>query len=219
MALLEIAELDVHYGAIAALHGVTLRVEEGQIVALLGCNGAGKSTTLRAISGLICPTRGRILFDGQPITSMPAHRIVELGIAHVPEGRGIFANLSVKENLQLGFYSRHHHASQKQELARVLELFPRLEQRLAQNAGTLSGGEQQRVAIARALSNEPVVLLADEPTGNLDRHNGELVAQIFQELAANGQTIVIVTHDTALAAQARRRITMRDGQIVNDVME
>src|SRR3954471_11083846 len=164
MALLEVENIDVHYGGIHALKGVSFSVEEGQIVTLIGANGASKTTTLRAISGMLKPTRGTVAFCGKPITGLPAHAIVERGLAHVPEGRGIFANLTVDENLQLGGYLRRDPAGVAKDRARALELFPRIRERLHQNAGTLSGGEQQMLAIARALLTRPRLLLLDEPS-------------------------------------------------------
>jgi branched-chain amino acid transport system ATP-binding protein len=189
MPLLDIHNLNAHYGAIQALHGISLHVDQGQIVALLGANGAGKSTALRAISGLIRPSAGHILFDGQPIDSLAAHRIVHLGISQVPEGRGIFAELTVDENLRLGSFSRHPHRHHQQIVAdrqRLFELFPVLRERLRQSAGTLSGGEQQMLAIARALLSRPRLLLLDEPSLGLAP---QLVQTIFR-------TITTINHDS-----------------------
>jgi branched-chain amino acid transport system ATP-binding protein len=187
--LLEINNLDAHYGAIQALHGISLHVDQGQIVALLGANGAGKSTTLRTISGLLRPTAGAILFDGKPISALAPHRIVRLGISQVPEGRGIFAELTVEDNLRLGAFTRHPHLHRHQIVAdrqRLFELFPRLRERLHQNAGTLSGGEQQMLAIARALLSRPRLLLLDEPSLGLAP---QLVQTIFR-------TIATINHDS-----------------------
>ena len=189
MPLLELTNLDAHYGAIQALHGVSLQVEEGQIVALLGANGAGKSTTLRAISGTLRPSAGQINFRGQSIAGLPPHRIVRLGISQVPEGRGIFAELTVEENLRLGAFIRHPHRDKAHILAdhaRVYDLFPRLRERLRQSAGTLSGGEQQMLAIARALLSRPKLLLLDEPSLGLAP---QLVQTIFR-------TIREINHDS-----------------------
>src|SRR5688572_23375333 len=159
MALLEVTDLDVHYGGIHALKGVSFSVEEGKIVTLIGANGAGKTTTLRAISGLVKPSRGSVKLAGHAITNLPAHQIAARGMSHVPEGRGIFANLTVDENLQLGGYLRDDAAGIAKDRARALELFPRVRERLSQNAGTLSGGELQMLAIARALIAKPKLLL------------------------------------------------------------
>ncbi|MGE3766167.1 MAG: ABC transporter ATP-binding protein, partial [Kofleriaceae bacterium] len=153
--LLEVKNLDVHYGGIHALKGVSFSVEEGQIVTLIGANGAGKTTTLRAISGLVRPSGGTVTFLGNNITNHPPHRIVARGLAHAPEGRGIFANLTVEENLQMGAYLRDDPSGVAKDRARALEYFPRIKERLSQNAGTLSGGEQQMLAIARALVAKP----------------------------------------------------------------
>ena len=162
-AILEVADLDVHYGGIHALKGVSFTVEAGTICALIGANGAGKTTTLRAISGLVKPTKGSVRFAGQPIGGRPAHEIVALGMSHVPEGRGIFANLSVDENLQMGAFLRSDAAGIAKDRTKALDHFPRLRERLTQMAGTLSGGEQQMLAIARALLARPKLLLLDEP--------------------------------------------------------
>src|SRR5688572_6849633 len=162
--MLEVKDLAVKYGAIGALHKVDLRVEQGQIVTLIGCNGAGKTTTLRAIAGMVKAAAGDILFEGQSILGEKPHEIVHKGISMAPEGRGIFANLSVEENLKIGAYVRRDHDGIAKDRERVLELFPRLRERLKQNAGTLSGGEQQMLAIARALLSKPRLLLLDEPS-------------------------------------------------------
>lgn len=162
--LLEVKNISVAYGAIRALHGVSLSVPAGSIVTLIGCNGAGKTTTLRAISGLVRPTSGSILFDGKDITRTPPHEIVRLGLAHSPEGRGVFPNMTVDENLSLGAYTRKDHAGIAKDREHALSLFPRLRERLTQLAGTLSGGEQQMLAMARALLARPKLLLLDEPS-------------------------------------------------------
>jgi branched-chain amino acid transport system ATP-binding protein len=199
MALLEITDLHVHYGAIHALHGVSLAVEAGQIVTLIGCNGAGKSTTLRAVSGLLHPSGGKIVFDGHPLVGVPAHRVVALGIAHAPEGRGIFANLSVSENLDMGAYVRRDRAAIARDRGRALELFPRLRERLTQNAGTLSGGEQQMLAIARALLARPRLLLLDEPSLGLAPQIVQTIFHIIREINAAGTTILLVEQNAHMA--------------------
>jgi branched-chain amino acid transport system ATP-binding protein len=209
MPLLEIKNLDVHYGAIHALHGINLAVEAGQVVALLGANGAGKSTTLRAISGLLKPTRGEILYDGKSIVGMAPHRIVEMGIAHVPEGRGIFPNFTVAENLAIGGLA---HRLTAREVARrrewSLELFPRLRERLAQSAGTLSGGEQQMLAIARALIGRPRLLLLDEPSLGLAPQIVQLIFKIIREVntaSGGGTTVLLVEQNVRMALRAAHR--------------
>jgi branched-chain amino acid transport system ATP-binding protein len=190
--LLEVTGLDVHYGGIHALKDVSFSVDQGQVVTLIGANGAGKTTTLRAISGLVKPSKGTVKFNGSPITGMPAHQIVALGLAHAPEGRGIFANLTVDENLQMGAYLRGDPGVIRKDRERVLELFPRVKERLAQNAGTLSGGEQQMLAIARALMQKPKLLLLDEPSLGLAPQIVQLIFKIVKQIAAEGVTILLV---------------------------
>jgi branched-chain amino acid transport system ATP-binding protein len=199
MAMLEVKDLDVHYGGIHALKGVGFTVEQGKIVTLIGGNGAGKTTTLRAISGMLKPTRGSVTFCGKPITALPAHTIVERGLAHVPEGRGIFANLTVEENLQLGAYLRNDLVAVARDRERVLELFPRIRERLHQNAGTLSGGEQQMLAIARALLTRPKLLLLDEPSLGLAPQLVQLIFTILQTIVAEGTTILLVEQNAHMA--------------------
>jgi branched-chain amino acid transport system ATP-binding protein len=201
MALLEIKDLDVHYGAIHALKGVTMSVEEKQIVTLIGGNGAGKSTTLRAISGLVKPTRGTITFDGKPLAGLAPHEIVRRGIAHAPEGRGIFANLSVAENLEIGSFARTDLSGIKAERERALDLFPRLRERIEQNAGTLSGGEQQMLAIARALLAKPRLLLLDEPSLGLAPQIVQTIFKIIRDINASGTTILLVEQNAHMALQ------------------
>ncbi|MCE9592315.1 MAG: ABC transporter ATP-binding protein [Planctomycetes bacterium] len=203
MALLEIHNLDVHYGAIQALRGVSVSVEQGKIVTMLGANGAGKSTTLRAVSGLIRPTRGEVRFDGKPIHNLPPHRIVEMGISHVPEGRGIFPGFTVEENLQAGAYVRKmSHGEFERERGRVTKLFPVLKERLAQPAGTLSGGEQQMLAIARALLSKPRLLLLDEPSLGLAPLIVQVIFRIIREINQTGTTILLVEQNIHMALNA-----------------
>jgi len=199
MALLDVRDLDVHYGGIHALKGVSFSVDEGQIVTLIGANGAGKTTALRAISGLLKPTRGSVTFAGRPITALPPHTIVARGLAHVPEGRGIFANLTVDENLMLGAYLRRDPAAVAKDRARALELFPRIRERLDQNAGTLSGGEQQMLAIARALLTRPRLLLLDEPSLGLAPQMVQRIFQIVKTIVAEGTTILLVEQNAHMA--------------------
>jgi branched-chain amino acid transport system ATP-binding protein len=201
VALLEIRDLDVHYGAIHALHGISLSVEAGQIVTLIGANGAGKSTTLRAISGMLKPSRGSVHFDGKPIAGRQPHELVRLGIAHAPEGRGIFANLTVDENLEVGAYIRKDKAQVAEDRERVLTLFPRLRERIQQNAGTLSGGEQQMLAIGRAMLARPRLLLLDEPSLGLAPQIVRNIFSIIQEINATGTTILLVEQNAHMALQ------------------
>ena len=198
-ALLAVEDLDVHYGGIHALQRVSFAVDEGQIVALIGANGAGKTTALRAISGLVRPSGGRVRFAGQPITGLPAHAIAARGLAHVPEGRGIFANLTVEENLQLGAYLRGDPAGVARDRDRALGLFPRIRERLDQNAGTLSGGEQQMLAIARALVARPRLLLLDEPSLGLAPQIVQRIFQILTTIVAEGTTILLVEQNAHMA--------------------
>ena len=201
MALLEVKELDVHYGAIHALKGVTLSVDAGRIVTLIGANGAGKSTTLRAISGLVKPSGGDILFEGKSIAGRAPHHIVRLGLAQSPEGRGIFANLTVAENLEVGAYTRTNAAETKKDLDWALSLFPRLQERYQQNAGTLSGGEQQMLAIARALLARPRLLLLDEPSLGLAPQVVQTIFEIIRRINSQGTTILLVEQNAHMALQ------------------
>ncbi len=215
MPMLEVKDLHVHYGAIHALHGITLSVDQGRIVTLIGCNGAGKSTTLRTISGLIRPSAGSILFDGKPITSMPAHQIVRLGIAQAPEGRGLFSNLTVEENLSLGAFARKDHDQIARDHERALTLFPRVRERLKQNAGTLSGGEQQMVAIARALMARPRLLLLDEPSLGLAPQIVQTIFKIIREINESGTTILLVEQNAHKALEvAHHAYVLEVGRIV-----
>jgi len=201
MALLEVHDLNVHYGGIHALKGVTFSVEEGQVVTLIGANGAGKTTTLRAISGLLKPSKGTVKFAGRTITGMAAHSIVGLGLAHAPEGRGIFANLSVEENLEIGAFLRKDPAGIAKDKEHALSMFPRLRERLTQNAGTLSGGEQQMLAIARAMLARPRLLLLDEPSLGLAPQIVQVIFKIVRQIAAEGATILLVEQNAHQALQ------------------
>lgn len=215
MALLEVEDLRVAYGGVQALRGLSLEVEAGEVVALLGANGAGKSTTLRAISGLVRPAAGSIRFDGQDLTRLPAHAIVELGIAHVPEGRRVFGTLSVEENLNLGGYTRRGRRRAVAEAReRVYQLFPRLKERRSQLAGTLSGGEQQMLAIGRGLMASPRLLLLDEPSLGLAP---KLVREIFRnvrEINRQGVTVLLVEQNANLALRlAHRGYVLETGRL------
>ncbi|WP_438315210.1 ABC transporter ATP-binding protein [Candidatus Caldatribacterium sp. SIUC1] len=200
-AVLQIENLHVFYGGIHALKGVSLFVPRGTIVALIGANGAGKSTTLRTISGLVRPREGRILFEGQDITEESPHRIVEMGIAMVPEGRRIFPNLTVMENLLLGAYTRRDHQSLKRDLEWVFSLFPRLRERTWQKGGTLSGGEQQMLAVARALMSRPRLLMMDEPSLGLAPLLVREIFHIVQELLQSGVTILLIEQNARAALE------------------
>jgi branched-chain amino acid transport system ATP-binding protein len=198
-ALLEVENLGVHYGGIHALKGISFAVAQGEVVALIGGNGAGKTTTLRAISGLVKPSSGQVRFAGKVITGLPAHQIVGLGLSMAPEGRGIFANLTVDENLDIGAYLRKDRVEVAKDRAKALALFPRLAERLAQNAGTLSGGEQQMLAIARALLARPTLLLLDEPSLGLAPQVTQLIFKIVRTIAAEGTTILLVEQNAHMA--------------------
>ena len=211
--LLELEDVHVHYGAIAALRGISASVEEGEIVSLLGANGAGKTTTLKTISGVRPLTSGRIRFQGEDLAGVPPHRRVQMGISQAPEGRGIFPGMSVVENLEMGAYARRGDVSQ--DFDRVFELFPRLQERRKQAGGTLSGGEQQMLAIGRALMAKPKLLLLDEPSLGLAPM---LVAQIFKiitEINEQGTTILLVEQNAAQALQrADRAYILETGTVV-----
>jgi len=215
-ALLDVSGLDVHYGAIHALRGVSLRVEEGEIVTLVGSNGAGKSTTLRAISGLVPPSAGTIRYAGRPIQGKPPHEIVALGVAQAPEGRGIFANLTVEENLKVGAYARRESWRELEaERAGALEQFPQIRERLSQRAGTLSGGEQQMLAIARALLARPRLLLLDEPSLGLAPQIVQTIFRIIREINRTGTTILLVEQNAHMALHtAHRGYVLETGRVV-----
>jgi branched-chain amino acid transport system ATP-binding protein len=214
--LLELRDVQVHYGQVEALKGVSLWVDEGEIVTLIGGNGAGKTTTLKTISGLRPLSRGSIIFDGDDLAGVPAHRLVSMGISQAPEGRGIFPGMTVMENLEMGAYNRAGgKAAFARNLERVLELFPRLAERRRQAGGTLSGGEQQMLAIGRALMAEPRVLLLDEPSMGLAP---KLVAQIFtiiEEISRQGTTILLVEQNAAQALRrADRAYVLETGRVI-----
>ncbi len=214
--MLEIRNLTVNYGAITALHDVSLRVEAGSIVTLIGGNGAGKTTTLRAISGMVKPKSGQILFEGRDITGVPAHKLVGQGLAHSPEGRMVFANLTVLENLQMGAYLQRDKAVVARELEFVFGTFPRLQERTAQLAGTLSGGEQQMLAIGRALMSRPKCLLLDEPSlGIAPLLVRSIFAQIVELNRARGLTILLVEQNANLALEiSRRGYVLETGRVI-----
>jgi branched-chain amino acid transport system ATP-binding protein len=198
--LLELRNLTVRYGGIQTLHGVSLSVPQGSIVTLIGANGAGKSTTLRTISGLVPPTSGTIFFDGKEIAGYPAHRIVAAGLAHVPEGRLVFTELSVKENLRMGAYLRSDRKRIVEDLEWVCEFFPRLKERLTQQAGTLSGGEQQMLAIGRALMGRPRCLMLDEPSlGIAPLLTETIFARLVDLNRERSMTMLLVEQNASLA--------------------
>ena len=198
-AMLEVTDLQVAYGAIVALKGISLRVPQGSIVTLIGSNGAGKSTTLRTISGLLRPREGAVIFEGEAITNRPGHEIVGLGIAHSPEGRRIFPKMTVSENLDLGAYLRSDAAEVAEDRERVLELFPRLRERINQRAGTMSGGEQQMLAVARALMAKPRLLLLDEPSMGLAPVLVDLIFETITKIREQGTTILLVEQNARAA--------------------
>jgi branched-chain amino acid transport system ATP-binding protein len=214
MTLLAVENLSVFYGSIQALRGISLRVEAGEVVTLIGANGAGKSTTLRTISGLLEPKRGTIQFDGRPIQGLPPHRIVQRGLVQVPEGREIFANLTVEENLQVASFTRKDRDGIRRDRERALDLFPRVRERLRQLAGTLSGGEQQMLAIARALVAKPKLLMLDEPSLGLAPQVVRSIFQVIREINREGTTILLVEQNANMALHvANRAYVIEVGEI------
>jgi branched-chain amino acid transport system ATP-binding protein len=213
--LLEVENLNVYYGAIRALQGIGFGVEQGEIVTLIGANGAGKSTTLRTISGLLRPHRGAIRFRGRDITMTPPEQIVRLGIGHVPEGRRIFAPLTVRENLEMGAFTRSDPQEIAQSMERVFASFPRLKERINQLGGTLSGGEQQMLATARGLMSRPPLLLLDEPSMGLSPILVEEIFRIIQDINSQGTSILLVEQNALMALQvAHRAYVLETGRIV-----
>ena len=213
-ALLSVRNLEVSYGNIPALRGIDLEVRKGEIVTLIGANGAGKTTTLRTISGLLKPRVGEVTYDGRNITGTKPHIITAMGVSHVPEGRGIFANLTVNDNLELGAYLRKDKIKQS-EYDRIFTLFPVLQERIKQSAGTLSGGEQQMLAISRALMSKPQVLLLDEPSLGLAPQMVQTIFRVIKEINAEGTTILLVEQNAHMAlVTANRGYVMETGRIV-----
>lgn len=213
--MLEIKDIHTYYGQIAALKGVSLTVEEGEIVALIGANGAGKSTMLRAISGLVRPRQGEIVLAGKRIDGLPPHRVTALGVAHSPEGRRIFPRMTVRENLEMGAFLRPDPEAMNRSMARVFALFPRLRERVSQKAGTLSGGEQQMAAIGRALMAEPRILLLDEPSMGLAPNLVDLIFDIIVDINRQGTTILLVEQNALMAlSTANRGYVLQTGQII-----
>jgi len=213
--MLELHEVHAYYGTIHALKGLTLRVEQGEIVTLIGANGAGKSTTIRTITGLLPPRQGQISLEGERIERLPPHRIVQRGVAQAPEGRRIFPLLSVLENLEMGAYTRTDFSRVRADLERVLQLFPRLKERTSQLGGTLSGGEQQMLAIGRALMARPRLLLLDEPSMGLAPTMVEVIFHTIQEINRQGTTILLVEQNALMALEvAHRGYVLQTGRSV-----
>jgi branched-chain amino acid transport system ATP-binding protein len=217
MPLLEIENMHSYYGNIHALQGISLTVEEGEVVTLIGSNGAGKTTTLRSINGILPPRKGRIVFDGEEIQSTAAHQMISKGIAQSPEGRKIFHRMTVLENLEMGAYHRNDHAGIREDMDRVFELFPRLKERIRQESGTMSGGEQQMLAIGRALMSHPKLLLLDEPSMGLAPVLVERIFGIIKDINRQGTTILLVEQNANVALEiATRGYVLETGTIVNE---
>ncbi len=215
MATLDVQAIHTFYGNIHALRGVSLTVRDGEIVILIGTNGAGKSTTLRTISGILQPREGQVILDGQPINGMPPHEIVARGVCQVPEGRRIFSRMTVRENLEMGAFARRDRTEILDDMERVFTLFPRLKERVAQKGGTLSGGEQQMLAIGRALMSRPKILLLDEPSMGLAPILVETIFQTVQEINQQGVTVLLVEQNALMALQvAHRGYVLETGAIV-----
>ncbi|MBO7387671.1 MAG: ABC transporter ATP-binding protein [Lachnospiraceae bacterium] len=217
MAMLEVRDLNVYYGMIQAIKGISFDVNKGEIIALIGANGAGKTTILHTISGLIAPKSGTITFEGNRIENSPAHKIVSMGMAHVPEGRRVFAELSVLQNLKLGAYTRKDKIEIEETLQNVYERFPRLEERKNQMAGTLSGGEQQMLAMGRALMSHPSLIIMDEPSMGLSPIFVNEIFDIIKEVSNSGTTVLLVEQNAKKALSiADRAYVLETGKIVLD---
>ena len=215
MAMLEVKDLEVYYGVIQAIKGVSFEVNQGEVIALIGANGAGKTTILHTVTGLLSPKRGQVIFEGKDITRVPAHKIVSMGMAHVPEGRRGFAELSVYENLKMGAYTRKDRGEIEESLANVYKRFPRLEERKNQMAGTLSGGEQQMLAMGRALMSKPKIILMDEPSMGLSPILVNEIFDIIQAVSESGTTVLLVEQNAKKALSiADRAYVLETGNIV-----
>ena len=215
MAMLEVKDLEVYYGVIQAIKGVSFQVNQGEVIALIGANGAGKTTILHTVTGLLSPKRGSVVFEGKEITKVPAHKIVSMGMAHVPEGRRVFAELSVYENLKMGAYTRKDKKEIEESLANVYKRFPRLEERKNQMAGTLSGGEQQMLAMGRALMSKPKIILMDEPSMGLSPIMVNEIFDIIRAVSESGTTVFLVEQNAKKALSiADRAYVLETGNIV-----
>lgn len=214
MAMLEVKDLEVYYGMIQAIKGVSFHVDQGEVIALIGANGAGKTTILHTVTGLLSPKKGSVVFEGQEVTKIPAHKIVSLGMAHVPEGRRVFAELSVYENLKMGAYTRKDKSEIEENLQKIYERFPRLKERKNQMAGTLSGGEQQMLAMGRALMSQPKIILMDEPSMGLSPILVNEIFDIIQEVSKSGTTMLLVEQNAKKALSiADRAYVLETGRI------
>ena len=215
MAMLEVKDLEVYYGVIQAIKGISFHVDKWEVIALIGANCAGKTTTLHTVTGLISPKNGHVLFEGKDITKVPAHKIVSMGMAHVPEGRRVFAELSVYENLKMGAYTRKDKNEIEESLKNVYKRFPRLEERKNQMAGTLSGGEQQMLAMGRALMSKPKIILMDEPSMGLSPIMVNEIFDIIRSVSESGTTVLLVEQNAKKAlAIADRAYVLETGKIV-----